>query len=131
MLCAACLLLQPATVGPAAVLAGAGPLNVRGSMSGSHLAPTTRLDWASPSGGLSGSASFTPTALQAAGSGPGFSVRASAVTSNPTAEQARAADTQVGAACHAMPRQLVPDALSRMCTLIWQGEGQVHMLRTH
>ncbi|WIA09845.1 hypothetical protein OEZ85_010059 [Tetradesmus obliquus] len=95
---------QPATVGPAAVLAGAGPLNVRGSMSGSHLAPTTRLDWASPSGGLSGSASFTPTALQAAGSGPGFSVRASAVTSNPTAEQARAADTQAEATYYGTPR---------------------------
>jgi hypothetical protein len=69
---------------------------VRGGMNGSHLAPTTRVDWASPSSGLTGSASFTPTALSLASSGPGFKLRASAVTSNPTAEQARAADTQVG-----------------------------------
>jgi hypothetical protein len=89
-------LRQPASGGPAAVLAGAGPLNVRGSMNGSHLAPTTRVDWASPSSGLSGSASFTPTALSVASTGPGFKLRASAVTSNPTAEKARAADTQVG-----------------------------------
>jgi hypothetical protein len=72
-------------------------------MNGSHLAPTTRVDWASPSSGLTGSASFTPTALSVASSGPGFKLRASAATSNPTAAQARAADTQVGHRQHTSP----------------------------
>lgn len=90
--------------GPAALLSGAGPLNVRGSLQGSHLAPTTRVDWAAPSSGLSGTASLTPTALALASSGPGFKLRASAVTSNPTADEARAANTQVGQQ-HTSPAQ--------------------------
>lgn len=81
---------------PAAVLSGAGPVNVRGSLSGSHVAPTTRVEWAAPSSGLTGSASVSPTALSMASSGPGFNIKASAVTSNPTVEQARNANTQVG-----------------------------------
>lgn len=81
----------------ATVLAGAGPLNVRGSLTGSHLAPATRVDWAAPSSGVTGSAQFSPTALSVACSGGQFSLRASAALTNPTMEQARNANTQVRA----------------------------------
>ncbi|KAF8055821.1 TIC236 [Scenedesmus sp. PABB004] len=90
--------------GPAAVLAGAGPVNMRGSLTGSHLAPTTRVEWAAPASGLSGSASVSPTAVTAAAAGPAFSLRASAATSTPNAERARAANTQAEATYYGLPR---------------------------
>jgi hypothetical protein len=88
----------------ASVLAGAGPLNVRGSLSGSHLAPSTRVDWAAPSSGVTGSAQFSTTALSVGCSGSQFSLRASAAVSNPTMEQARNANTQVEATYFGTPR---------------------------
>lgn len=93
------LLLQAPAGSPApaacAVLSGAGPLNVRGSLSGSHLAPATRVDWAAPASSVTGSAQFSPSALSVAVTGGSFSLRASAAVSNPSMDQARNANTQV------------------------------------
>jgi hypothetical protein len=106
------LLLQLPADSPAphacTVLAGAGPLNVRGSLSGSHIAPNTRVDWAAPGSGVTGSAQFSTSALAVAVTGEQFSLRASAAVTNPTLEQARTANTQVGpgllwGACSAAP----------------------------
>lgn len=101
LMCALCLQAGSAAAdaagsNPAAVLSGVGLLNVRGSLSGSHVAPTTRLEWAAPSSGITGSAVLSPTSATVSSSGLGFSIKASATTSNPTAEQARNANTQVG-----------------------------------
>ncbi len=77
---------------------------MRGSLTGSHLAPATRLEWAAPSGGLSGSATATPEALALSAVGPGFRFAASADTSNPYAHLARAADSQAQATHWGAPR---------------------------
>jgi hypothetical protein len=44
---------------------------------------------------VTGNATFTPVALSVISGGPGFSLKASATTTNPTADLARAANTQV------------------------------------
>eukprot|EP00775_Hariotina_reticulata_P008364 gene8364-8548_t len=95
---------QAGAPSPTAVLAGAGPLNLRGSLMGSHLAPTTRVEWAAPASRVTGSATFTPLALAVTTGGPGFSLRGSATTTNPTADLARAANTQAEATCWGTPR---------------------------
>lgn len=68
------------------------------------MAPATRLEWAAPSGGLSGSATATPEALALSAVGPGFRFAASADTSNPYAHLARAADSQAQATHWGAPR---------------------------
>jgi hypothetical protein len=81
-----------------------GSLNVRGSLEGSHLAPTTRAQWLAPSSGVAGSATLGPTRLSGELTGPAFSLRATADTSAPHAELARGADTQAAAMHWGQPR---------------------------
>lgn len=73
-----------------------GPLNVQGSLEGSHIAPISRVQWLAPRAGISGSALLGPTAVSALASGPGFELQGQAATSVPGADRVRNANSQVG-----------------------------------
>lgn len=73
-------------------------MNVAGSLEGSHVAPVSRVQWLIPSSSLAGNAVCTPNSITASSKGPGFNLSGSCLTSNPNAEQARNANTQVGPA---------------------------------
>lgn len=89
---------------PPPALSSVGPLNVRGSLEGSHLAPVARAQWLAPSSGVQGNATFSPTRMAGDLSGPAFSLRAVADITSPNAERARNADTQAEATYWGAPR---------------------------
>ncbi len=96
--------IKPQGTPPPPAVANIGPLNVRGSLEGSHLAPVTRAQWLAPLSGVAGSATFGPTRIAGELSGPAFNLRATADITSPNGDKARAADTQAEATYWGQPR---------------------------
>jgi hypothetical protein len=89
-----CLLPQDGSPHPPA-LGLIGPLNIRASLEGSHVAPQTSVQWLVPGTAFSGRAAFGPASMNIAAAGGGWELAAAADVTTPHAHLAREANTQV------------------------------------
>ncbi len=83
---------------PAGALAGLGLAQMRGSMTGSHLAPEVVVQTSLPADSrllVAGTAAFGPSAISMSARGPALSLDTTVCISTPNQERLRAADTQV------------------------------------